>query len=69
MLYFFVLKVELYKQKLDGEISSTKRIEKLEQKTAEYEKQKVISMYDIVRPCLNVTFFSPLLFWRCVHLF
>ena len=55
---FFLLKVELYKQKLDGEISSTKRIEELEQKTAEYEKQKVISMYDRLRPCLRVTFLA-----------
>ena len=54
----FLLKVELYKQKLDGEISSTKRIEELEEKTAEYEKQKVISMYDRLRPCLHVTFLA-----------
>ena len=41
----FLFKVETYKNKLDSEVSSAKRIEELEQQTAEYEKQKVNSFY------------------------
>ena len=60
------MKVEAYKQKLDGEIKSAKRVEELQQRTAEYEKQKVHSIFFYYSNFLSKISLNACLSWKIV---